>query len=172
MQQAKKENAVNLDGINLLVSILLRYPEIGTISFEPKNNSLKLTFMLDKLIADSEFAKFKKLLLNSIIAYHYLEKINDAKIEINTALHSNTLFIHIIRDIRTISQNEIRLISTLMVKHFPNTLITDEVGAEQAGLDSVQEEVIDHMLGNVKMNQLTERIVGIWEEGRVLVFNK
>ena len=38
--------------------------------------------------------------------------------------------------------------------------------------EEAQEETIDHMLGNVKINRITDRMIGIREEGRVMVFNK
>ncbi|MDQ0202552.1 hypothetical protein [Pectinatus haikarae] len=173
MQRLKQEKPVNMDGVNLLVSLLLRYPEIGTISFDPETDTLKLTFTLDKVVLSDEFEKFKKLLVSSISAYHYLEKIEDAEIAISTEVHENTLFLHILRDMDTVSQDEIKLISELMNEHFGDAVIKDSASISAEGdNDSIQEELIDHMLGNVKLNHVSEHIIGLWEEGRVLVFNK
>ncbi|WP_196592847.1 hypothetical protein [Pectinatus sottacetonis] len=172
MQGLKEEQTVNMDGVNLLVSILLRYPEIGTISFDPDTGYLKITFTLDKMVLSDEFKKFKKLLLDSISAYHYLEKIENAKISINTDLQENTLFMNILRDMDTVSQNEIKLISTLMNEHFGDAIIKGCGSTAENDNELVQEDLIDRMLGNVKLNHVSERIIGIWEEGRVLVFNK
>ncbi|MBB5335354.1 hypothetical protein [Pectinatus brassicae] len=169
MQKPKEENTVNMDGVNLLVSILLRYPEIGTISFDPETTCLKITFTLDKMVVSDEFENFKTLLTNSISAYHYLENIQDAKVSINTDIQENTLFMHILRDMDTVSQNEIKLISTLMNEHFGDAIIKGSTNSTEN--ESMQEDIIDHMLGSVKLNHVSERIIGIWEEGRVLVFN-
>ena len=172
MQEFKQEKAVNMDGVNLLASILLRYPDIGTISLDPETDLLKITFTLDKRVLSEEFEKFKELLVNSISAYHYLEKIEEAKIKINTEVHENTLFVHILRDMSTVSQNEIKLINTLMNEHFGAAIIRDSIGNTEQDNDGLQEELIDHMLGNIKINHVSEHIIGLWEEGRVLVFNK
>ncbi|TCS76674.1 hypothetical protein [Pectinatus cerevisiiphilus] len=172
MQGLKQEKAVNMDGVNLLVSILLRYPEIGTITFDPETDSLKLTFTLDNMVLSDKFEKFKKLLISSISAYHYLEKIENAKIRTETEVHENTLFFHVWRDMDTVSQDEIKLISELMDEHFGDAIIRDDASDAEEDTDDIQEELIDHMLGNVKLNHVSERIIGLWEEGRVLVFNK
>lgn len=172
MQEFKQEKAINMDGVNLLASILLRYPDIGTISLDPETDLLKITFTLDKRVLSEEFEKFKELLVNSISAYHYLEKIEEAKIKINTEVHENTLFVHILRDMSTVSQNEIKLINTLMNEHFGAAIIRDSIGNTEQDNDGLQEELIDHMLGNIKINHVSEHIIGLWEEGCVLVFNK
>ena len=36
----------------------------------------------------------------------------------------------------------------------------------------LQEEAIDHMIGNLRINRITERMIGIREDGRVMVYNK
>ncbi|MGL6015477.1 MAG: hypothetical protein ACRCZU_05185 [Selenomonadaceae bacterium] len=72
----------------------------------------------------------------------------------------------------TISQGEIGLVSTLVREQFAAVLISDlnRDAAEEA--DVVREEVIDRMLGSMKVNRVGERMIGIREEGRVMVFNK
>ena len=173
MQEFKQDKAVNMDGVNLLASILLRYPEIGTISFDPETDLLKITYTLDKIVLSEEFNKFKELLENSISAYHYLEEIKNAKVTISEDVYENTLFLHIVRDMDTVSQSEIKLISTLMNEHFGDAIIKGSgVGNTDQDNEGIQEELIDHMLGNVKINHVSEHIIGLWEEGRVLVFNK
>lgn len=173
MQKIKQEKSVDIDGVNLLVSLLLRYPEIETISVDPKTDLLKLTFTLDKTVLDDDFEKFKTLLINSINAYHYLEELETGKTSIETEIHENILFLHVLRDMETVSQSEIKLISKLINAHFGDAVIKDEAADLQPDTgDSMQEEFIDHMFGNVKLNHLSERIIGLWEEGRVLVFNK
>jgi hypothetical protein len=124
-------------------------------------------------VLSEEFNKFKELLENSISAYHYLEEIKNAKVTISEDVYENTLFLHIVRDMDTVSQSEIKLISTLMNEHFGDAIIKESgVGNTDQDNEGIQEELIDHMLGNVKINHVSEHIIGLWEEGRVLVFNK
>ena len=46
MMSFNKGKRPNMDGINLLVSILLCYPEIGTVSYEPGTDALHFSFAL------------------------------------------------------------------------------------------------------------------------------
>lgn len=47
------------DSVNLLISILIRYPEIGTIKFDPQHSCLIFKFMLSSLPSELEFSTIK-----------------------------------------------------------------------------------------------------------------
>jgi len=172
MKKLEQEKKPNMDGVNLLVSILVCYPEIGTISIEPKDDSLKMTFVLGKVPETGEFEATKEFILNSILTYHTLEGLGEAEIQISLNQQDSVAFINILRDMNTISKGEIALISTLMKEHFGTILVSDanEEDAEEA--DMIQDEFIDHMIGSMKINHTSEKLVGIREDGRVMVFNK
>ena len=165
-----------MDGINLLVSILVCYPEIGTVSFEPGDEALHFSFALKEVPQRKAYESVGSFLEESILAYHSLEGYEDARIEIFLEGQGNTAFFHIIRDVHTISRGEISLISTIMHEQFGNILIVDH-DDDMAPMDfdaeaAAQEGVIDHMIGNLKATRVTDRMIGIREEGRVMVFNK
>ncbi len=161
-----------MDGINLLVSILVCFPEIGTVSFEPKDESLNLTFVLNKVPLAEELAAAKEFITDSILTYHSLEGFEEAKIEIFLDAQDGVAFLHVIRDVATMSQGEISLLSSLMREHFGNILLSDINRDALEEAEVVRDEVIDHMIGSMKINHVAERMIGIREEGRVMVFNK
>ena len=164
----------NMDGINLLVSILVCYPEIGTISFEPKENALHFSFALQEVPPRQVYEDVGELIRESILTYHSLEGYENGRIEIYLEGQGHTAFFHVVRDIRTISQGEIRLISTIMRARFGETLIVDpDSRPDDFEFDlAAHENAIDHMIGTLKIARVTNRMIGIREEGRVLVFNK
>ncbi len=172
MRKFKRGKKPNMDAINLLVSILVCYPEIGTVSFEPDDNTLKLTYVLGKVPEKSLQESAAAFIEDSIVTYHSLEGFSDGHIAIVFDVQDGAAFLHIIRDMNTISQGEIGLVSTLVREQFAAVLISDlnRDAAEEA--DVVREEVIDRMLGSMKVNRVGERMIGIREEGRVMVFNK
>ena len=175
MVRFKKGKKPNMDGINLLVSILVCYPEIGTVSFEPGDEALHFSFALKEVPQRQAYESVGSFLEESILAYHSLEGYTDARIEIFLEGQGNTAFFHIIRDVDTISRGEISLISTIMHEQFGNILIMDHDDLGPVDFDgeaAAQEEVIDHMIGNLKATRVTDRMIGIREEGRVMVFNK
>jgi len=163
-----------MDGINLLVSILVCYPELGTVSFEPKDESLRLSFAFKGVPSGSEYEEVRNLLAESILAYHALEGFFGAKTNITLEAQGNTSFLHISRDVHTLSRGEIDLITALIREHFGEILIMELANNESSDieLETAQAEVIDHMIGNLKINRVTDRMIGVREEGRVMVFNK
>ena len=165
----------NIDGINLLVSILVCYPEIGTISFEPKEDALHFSFALAEVPPRRTYEEVGELIRESILTYHSIEGFDGGgRIEIYLEGQGHTAFFHIVRDIRTISQGEISMISTIMRERFGETLIVDpDSRPEDFEFDlAAHENAIDHMIGTLKISRVTNRMIGIREEGRVLVFNK
>ncbi|MPM18156.1 hypothetical protein SDC9_64562 [bioreactor metagenome] len=161
------------DGVNLLISILVRYPEIGTIKFEPKQNSLKLTFMLSNLSIQSDLVEFKQLLIDSITAYHILETSNIEITEIEFSTYENMTMMNIIRDVHSLSKAEIALIITLLRNKFQDRLVIDYNDSMLEEDLVMQEEVIENMLESMKKQYLgNNNLIGIREDGRVLVFNK
>lgn len=172
MKEMKPEKKPNMDGINLLVSILVCYPEIGTVRFEPKDNTLDLTFVLGGVPLPTEAAAVKEFITDSILTYHSLERLFNAKIDIFLDSQDGISFLHIVRDINTISQGEIGLLSTLVREHLGNILISDINRDTYEEAEVAREEVIDHMIGSMKINRVGQRMIGIREEGRVMVFNK
>ncbi|MBC8016407.1 MAG: hypothetical protein H7X79_11790 [Sporomusaceae bacterium] len=172
MPKYESNNEQLSNGVNLLVSILIRYPEIGTASFDPQNHCLKLKFMLSAVPAQPDFSATKQLLLDSIAAYHVLESLQLKISEILLHTHDQVAMISIVRDVHTISKGEISLIITILRDKLEKYLITDynDSLAEEDLL--VQEEVIEEMLENIIHYRTLHGIIGIRENGRVLIFNK
>lgn len=159
-------------GVNLLVSILVRYPEIGSINFDATNNTLKLTFMLATVPTDAEYADIKRILLTGISAYHVLEQSKENIAEITFSSCEQVAMLTIMRDVATLSKGEIGLIIGLLRDNFANNLIVDENAALLEEDLIIQEELIGNMLENVKTQRSNNGLIGIREDGRVFVFNK
>ncbi|AIF51715.1 hypothetical protein [Pelosinus sp. UFO1] len=171
MPKYKENNEEVSDGVNLLISILVRYPEIGTISFDPQNNWLKLTFMLSTIPSQLDFSNAKQLLKSSIIAYTTLEGLPLKTVDIQLDIFEKVAMLSIFRDVHTISKNEIALLIALLRKTFKDLIIDYNDSLLEEDL-LLQEEVIEDMLTNLKTHYDENRLIGIREDGRVLVFNK
>lgn len=160
------------NGVNLLISLLIRHPEIGTISFMPQHNYLKFKFMLAAIPSPLEISTLKNLFSDSIAAYNQLEGLPMHFAEFNLSPYDPVAMLSILRDINTISKNEIALIVGLLRENLSKYLIVDpnESLSEEDLL--LQEEVIEDMLENIKHQQTLHPLIGIRENGRILIFNK
>lgn len=160
------------DGVNLLISILVRYPEIGTISFDPQNDNLKMTFLLSGIPSPQEFETIRQLLANSVYAYQMLGGVTGTVIDIQLSSYDNVAMVTIVRDVNTLSKGEIALVITLLREKLRERLITDHNESMQEEDLLLQEELIDNMLESMKQRQTVQSLIAIREDGRVLVFNK
>ena len=161
------------DGANLIISMLVRYPEIGTINFDPDSNVLKLTFMISGIPTTGDFASCKQLMLNSIAAYHMLEGIAEFSAEIELSSYEQVAMVTVIRDVQTLTRGEINLMIKLLKERFADRLVADHNDTMLEEDLLFQDEVIEDMLENMrKQDNDHHSLIGIREDGRVFVFNK
>lgn len=160
------------DAVNLLISILVRYPEVGAINFDPDKQTLKLTFMLANVPSPEEFTAIKKLMVASIATYHMLEGYEQAACDVELSKYDKVAMLAIRRDVGTLSKGEIALIITLIREKFKDLLVTDNNDTMLEEDLLIQEELIENMLESIKTEQAKHSLVGIREDGRVFVYNK
>lgn len=160
------------DSIGLLISILVRYPEVGTINYEPRDQVLRFTFMLAQPVAVEQVQEFEKMFRKSLEVYNYLEDREPRVINLHHTWNDQLMSLEVQRDVATLSRDEINLIMALVREEFGTSLVVennDEVQEEELIL---QEELIDHMLESVKGTASERQLIAFREEGRVMVFNK
>ncbi len=157
------------DGVNLLVSLLVRYPEIASLTFEPRRNSITMKFLFVQL-ADEEILRVN-FLEESLAAFYELVKVRPMLCNIQLEVEGKLTVLNVERDVATISKSEIVLLVTILREQIQGLLVSDivEQQIEEAGF---HEELIENMLNSIKSNYGGQGLVGIREEGRVLVFNK
>lgn len=173
MPEFSKSDQQVSDGANLLISMLVRYPEIGTINFNPEADSIKLTFMISGIPTAGDFESLKRLIINSIAAYHLLEGANDSCIDVELSSYEQVAMLTVMRDVRTLSRGEIDLMIKLLRDRFSERLVADQNDAMLEEDLLFQEEVIEDMLENMrKQYNDGHSLIGIREDGRVFVFNK
>lgn len=165
-----KEDLTN--SISLLISILIRYPEVAKINFDPENHVLKFTFMYAGVLSDTEIDELKHNILSSIEVYNTLECKYPQVVNLDYKISDNLTMIEIQRDVDTLVQEEIALMVELFRQSIHKSLITEESDQLVDEDLMVQEELIEHMLESIKTKSENKRLYAFREEGRVLVFNK
>ena len=161
--KTKDEKKPNMDCVNLLTSVLIYYPEISKISIEP-DEKIYINYIIQKILTDEEIC---------LKSYHYLEKTQVECDEVKINIEEKATFITIKRDMKTFSHGELRLINTLINEEFGKLLImdTDKIPMIDSTM-LAQMDLIDTMFASLKINPVVEKMIGIREAGRVIVFNK
>ncbi len=158
--------------VSLLISILVRYPELGTINYDPKNHILKFTFLIAKLISDSEYRLLEEKLSAGIEVYHQLRGSSDYVFKVKTTRFGRVTVVDIKRDVTTLSQEELSLMIEVLREQWGDVLVVDENDAVLEEELLIQEELIEEMLEDLKDGAQGKNLIAFREEGRVLVFNK
>ena len=123
--KSKRDNEYS-DSIGLLISILVRYPEVGTINFDPKQQDLKFTFIFSRVLDEKELANFKRELIQVIETYNYLEGKEISIVDMNHLLCDNFTMIEVRRDVNTLTQDEIAMIIELVDRCFKQNLVAEQ----------------------------------------------
>jgi len=166
-----KNNDVN-GSVGLLISILVCYPEVAAINFDPEKQLLRFTFMFSKVLIDNELNDLKAKLLSSIEVYNLLEGNEKSIISLNSQICDNLTIIEVQRDVNTLVQEEITLIVELFRQYFNNNLVTEGYDYYIEEEIVAQEEMIGHMLERMKRTSQDKYLFAFREEGKVLVFDK
>lgn len=158
------------DSINLLISMLVRYPEISSICCEPDKKEIKFTFLLnDNKNNINDFSKIINKCLNTLF---YLKK-GEVKnpFNIKYSICGKLTVLDIYRKLDNLTAQELNLIISLTQEYFRDSLVVevDELTKED---QLFQEDLIGAMLDNLGQELTNQKLFAFREEGRVMVFNK
>jgi len=162
----------NSTSTSLIVSLLVRYPELASVTFDPESKDLHLVFVLSPPLEKEAFEEFQRKTDLSLGIFFELSGREQGKIDISYLNHEKNAFIEIRCDVQTLSQEEIALLHDLVVAEFGERLVSeqeDNLGEEEL---EVHEAIIENMLEDLKESSRPDKtLIGFREEGRVLVFN-
>ena len=156
----------SMDGIQLVASLLMCFPEMGKVTLDSKDEGVWLDFTLKGVPTGERMQAADKLITDSLRFYHEIEGISGAKL----AFYYEKRALHIFRDIGSLSRAEIGILVTLIKDNFGDLLLTDAFSDIDEDVLYNQSEMIDHRIRFLRENHIRENIVGIREEGRVMVY--
>lgn len=171
--QLKQNLTMENDNAGLLISFLIRYPEILKIIYEPKQMVITFAFGIRTSLEDKQFNKFKNKVSDYINTVLYLNnqtaKIRDLSI---TSMHGISL-VEFKRDLTTFEKNELNVLIELLKREYEEKLLVEDMGSVEEDVLWLHEEIINNFLlnlGGAASNDVP--LVAFRENGRVFVFNK
>jgi hypothetical protein len=152
--------------------MLVRYPELATVGFEPSQQSLCFTFLLTGGLEDKEFARARESINASLQVYHQLVGNEQVEVDLSALPFGGLLVFEMRRDVDSLCQEEVSLLVELVRGHFGERLIVEDSGGYGEDEMILQEELIEEMLADLRDSGQEKDLIAIREEGRVMVFNK
>ena len=106
-QRSKEEEKA---GIQFLASMLVCYPEISSLSYDPRRSTLTFEFIVRGDYPARELDAFARLLSESIETYHVL--VADEEVGANiwveeVSAEKKTVMFHVERDVMTLERDEL-----------------------------------------------------------------
>lgn len=154
------------EGVGLLISILVRYPEVCSVRYLQKEHSLEFRFILHDVVNQ---VKLREKLCDALEVYHRLEGNVMRTCTVDFGGEESLSILTITRDIQTISQVEVSLMVELIKIELMKELVYEEFELEEDEL-AFQEKVIGDILEAVKKGNMDKSFIAVREEGRVLVY--
>lgn len=167
-----KEGESFSNSMSLIAFLLVRYPEIGSVRFDPDQKTFQFSFVLTQSVNETAFSDFENQLNLSLGSISQLQGREPGLISVNFTDYDDLTFLEVTRDIDSLSQEEISLIIGVVQQFFEGQLLLDQEEVAQEEDVILQEEMIEHMLEDLKDSRQEKKLIGFREEGRVLVFNR
>lgn len=162
-------NEFEMEMVNLLASILLCYPEISKVTLVPKEKGILFSMSLSAPPDNAYFEEKKEFILESLQVYNQLEgTANGGK----CAIYYENCAIQIFRDWSTISKGEIGLMVTLLRDIFQDSLLREENRGIDSEIIYTNQEMMDTRFNKLRDKSIRHSMIGIRDEGRVMVFDK
>lgn len=153
--------------VDLFVSILVRFPQIGTIRYDPETSALRLAFLLKA--TDQSFQIFARRVESHLALFHSLRQEEIAVASLKKSETGELTTLEVIRDLASLSLSELNLIVQLVRDYYGDALVQE--GPTMTEEDELEQNLlIENLLMSSAWRPL-ERLMGFRENGRVLVFS-
>ena len=174
MKQAVGKQPNDKTGIQMLASILVCYPEIESVTYEPENTEMVMDFIIEGKADKQELEPFVKLLDDSLQAYHELDSGSQVWMAAEAESFGNLMTVHIHRQLVTLTRGELTLIAALFRETFGSRLRRDKHSLDQLEPEfaDAQSAVLDQLLDQHQIYKIREQLIGIRDRDRVVVYNR
>jgi hypothetical protein len=158
--------------VSLFVSILVRYPEVASVTYRRESHCLRLSVLVRSGLPEERVAALRERIGKSIQAYVRLVDRETRVFDLAVKARQGVSVVEMWRDIDSLTQNELSLILTVVREFFGDELVVDSLPHVESEDLAVQEELIEEMLDDLRDFRQQPNLIAFREEGRVLVFNQ
>lgn len=155
-----------------LIAMLVRYPEIGTVKYDPRQQVIHFTLLITGGLSAEEFGRLRQLLTDTLEVYNLMDQRRPAVLQLRQESYGELTSLAITRDVVTLTPAEIWTIIEFFRDRFETRLVaepTDLVGEDEL---IAQDEMIQQIVAELEGGRTGRDLIAIREDGRVMVFQK
>lgn len=159
-------------GTNLLISFLIRYPELSSLRYNPESTTVLFTVLLKGEVDVERQKKFVAYVTDYFSACRELDPRFSPLGQLAQSASDGVTVLLYEQNIEVVSIPETRLFLQL-VKDFYRELLGEESAFSLRDEEvQMQEEIIEQILGQREQLREEKPIVAYRDGGRVFVYNK
>ena len=161
-------------GVQLLASMLVCYPELYSVTYEPREAEIMLDFVIKGKQSKAEMEDFASLLDKSLQTYHDLHGEDPVWLAVDADVHGELMTVHVRRQLSTMLRGELDLLAELFCDRFGDALQMDShtLDALEPEFSSMQSSLLDQMFDMAQANRIKERMIGMRDKDKVVVYNR
>lgn len=158
------------ESVNLVVSLLVRHPEISRVIIAPRSAAIAFFFIVRGSLGAAERQRFRQSVVEHVRALAALGRGSSADVAVRFSSGDGLTFVEIERDAKTIARDEIALLVGLVAQTFGESLIVNPPAEESDDDSMMQEESVVSALDAVQRGKHRKGLVGFRDERRVLIY--
>jgi hypothetical protein len=172
VSKVKHQNKQDAYTSNLLISLLMRFPEIMSINFDMPHDQAKFTFILAGDVRREDVSRFAANLKESLAAF---AELTGEKLMVKSRLHRSGRLnlLELNTNTTALSLEAIQLVCGLVAGVFTGSLVTESDNLDYIHEDEMmrQEEIIDYLLSH-GAGAHKDNLLAFREAGKVFVIDK
>jgi hypothetical protein len=172
MRASTSRASESSDPVGFIVALLVRFPEIATLVSHPAEGTLTLSFAVAKRLDRTTQGEVRDLLLEHVRSLTALMADPPERLEVACETDEAMTFVRLTRDVRTITREELQMLTTLVSQRFDGMLLKSPLAEDEAIDDdpAAQDDAVEFALDALRDPSQQKSLVGYREEKRVMVY--
>lgn len=159
------------DTVNVIVALLVRFPEISSIVSRPADGTVKLSYVAAKRLDRRAQRELAAAITEHVRTFLELTGDEPMTLRVTCEVDGATTFIHVTRDAESFTREELMLQLALLAERFGDALVKNPAPDEPIDEDpAARDEVVDCAIDVMRDPERQKSLVGYREEKRVLVY--
>jgi len=159
------------DAIGLIITLLVRYPEIATIVSHPKDGTLTLSFAVTGALERATDRDVRDHVIDHVRVLLDLGRETPGTLDVACETDIGMSFVRITRDASTFSREELQMLVAVLAEAFGEKLVRSPASDDEAfDDDGSADELVDYAIDALRDPTQQRSLVGFREEKRVLVY--
>jgi hypothetical protein len=157
--------------VSLLISTAVRYPEVGSVRYDPRSGTLRISLLLKGELDEQEHHTTMQALLDTVEVYTGLRGQEPRTVEVEIDSLGPLGVITVVRDVSSLSPGEIYTLVEFFRERFAGRIAVEQLPfmGEEEWL--AQDEMIEEVLTGISPAS-GKHLIAIREDGRLMVFQK